>query len=501
MIEHYRYILYLLVIAATSCTSIKKLNYKITTQKYTQAELKKDLIILRTALEEAHPGLYWYSSRSKIDSTFSSVEKRIKSPLTSAEFYRLTAPAVAQIRDGHTRLILPAVKKSLKQKEADKKRGKAPLSQFNYKIINEKLFITSNTSADTALLRGSEIESIDGKPVNEVAANLKSLFSSDGFNETFKNRYVEKQLGGLFKTYYGKEDSIQLTVNGQDHLITYYKKSADSSLLKSKKYKNAEKIEREKRRYRGFDENDKPLLDLNIIPGETKAAVLKVRSFSFPGDDHKRFFKESFKEIKSNNIKKVILDLRYNPGGRLNACKSLFSYLTDKKFTFLSDPEVKNKWYRSRRYFDNKLMLNIQNFFLVKKTAKGYQARLNGVKPSKPNKLHYDGDLYILINGYSFSASSLLAANLDGIKRGIFIGEETGGSYNKCTAGIIPLVTLPETRVKLRLPLIKIAPAKTRDLEGRGILPDYSVTPVLTDILYDKDTELDFTLKLIAEGK
>ena len=109
--------------------------------------------------------------------------------------------------------------------------------------------------------------------------------------------------------------------------------------------------------------------------------------------------------------------------------------------------------------------------------------------------------MYVLINGYSFSASSLLAANLHGINRAVFIGEETGGGYNKCTAGIIPLLTLPETRVKLRLPLIKIAPAKTRDLEGRGVLPDYPVTPTLSHIVNNKDTELDFTLKLIAEGK
>lgn len=484
----------------SSCTSIKKVNYKITTQKYTPQELKKDLTVLRNALDEAHPGLYWYISKAKLDSTFSAVENKIEHPLTSAEFYRLTAPVVTEIRDGHTRLILPGIRKTDKEKEIEKKKGKAPLSQFSYKLINNKLYIITNTSSDSSLVKGSELKKIDDLPVTEVVNNLKSLFSSDGYNETFKDRYLEKQLSGLFKTYYQKSDSIKLTVNGKDHLINYYKKPADSTLKKDKKTILTQKKEKEKKRYKGFDENDEPLLDLNIIAG-TKTAVLKVRAFSFTGDDHKRFFEEAFVEIKRKDINKVILDLRYNPGGKLNACKSLFSYLTNRKFIFLSDPQVKDKWYPSRKYFDNKFILNILNVFFVKKNRTGYQARLNGVKPSKPNELHYDGDLYILINGYSFSASSLLAANLHGIKRGIFIGEETGGGYNKCTAGIIPLVTLPETRVKLRLPLVKIAPAKTRTLEGRGILPDYPVSPTLDDLLNKKDTELDFTLKLIAEGK
>lgn len=489
-----------LIILSASCTSTKKLNYKLTSQKHNPEDLKKDLRILKNALEEAHPGLYWYVSKKEVDSVFSSVDNRINTPLTSAEFYRLAAPAVTMLRDGHTRLILPGIKKSEKEKETDKKKGKAPLSQFNFKIIDNKLFIIVNNSSDSTLIKGSEIERIDGKPLKEVVSNIESLFSSDGFNETFKSRYTEKQFSGLYKTYYNKSDSILLTINGKNHLITYFKKPVDSVALKDKKLQNKLRKEREKRRYKGFGENDEPLLDLQIIPGSVRTGVLRVRSFSFPGDDHKKFFEEAFEEVKNKGIEKLILDLRYNPGGKLSACKTLFSYLISKESAFLSDLEVRDKWYPSRKYFDNKLILNIQNAFIVKRSGFGYRARLKGIKPVTPAKLHYTGDLYVLINGYSFSASSLLAANLYGIKRGIFIGEETGGGYNKCTAGIIPLVTLPETRVKLRLPLIKIAPAKTRDLEGWGVLPDYHVMPELNDLLNKKDTELNFTLKLITEG-
>lgn len=486
---------------SASCTSTKKLNYKISTQKHNPEELRRDLKVLKEALIEAHPGLYWYVSGSEVDSIFNEVESKINKPLTSSEFYKLTAPAVAKIRDGHTRLILPGIRKSEKEKDADKKKGKPPLSQFKYKIIEDKLYIIDNKSADTALIKGSEIGKIDGKPVKEVLSKLGSLFSSDGYNETFKNRYTERQLSGLYKTYYNRSDSIKLTVKDKNHLITYFKSPVDSTALKDKKLQNRLRQDKEKRRYKGFDENNEPLLGLKIIPGDNKIAILKVKSFSFSGDDHKRFFEEAFKEIRNNNIEKLILDLRYNPGGKLSTCKMLFSYLTNKESAFLSDLEVRDKWYPSRKYFDNRFILDIQNAFLVKRSGHGYKARLKGVKAVAPNKLHYNGDLYVLINGYSFSASSLLAANLHGINRAVFIGEETGGGYNKCTAGIIPLVTLPETRVKLRLPLIKIAPAKTRDLEGRGVFPDYKVLPTLDDLLSNKDSELDFTLKLIAEGK
>jgi C-terminal processing protease CtpA/Prc len=491
---------YLFFFLFCSCTSVKKLNEKITVQKHDSTALKKDLAVLKTALEEAHPGLYWYTSKFKIDSIFNRVESQLKQPLTSREFFRLTAPAVTVIRDGHTRMIMPGIRKTDKEIESDKKKGKAPLSQFSFKIINTKLFITANRSSDSSLFKGSEIKFIDHIPVAELLNNLSSIFSSDGFNETFKNRYLEKQLNGLYRTYYNKVDSVVLTENGKDHLVTFYKEPADTSAL-FKKLKKIKEEEKDKRKYRGFDENDEPLLDLRIVSERPSTAVLKVRSFSFSGDDHRRFFKEAFQEIKDRNIQNVILDLRFNPGGKLSACKTLFSYLTNREYRFLGLPQVKDKWYSSRKYFDNRVILNIQNLFMVKKTRTGYTARLRGVKASKPNPLHYEGNLYVLINGYSFSASSLLAANLYGINRGTFIGEETGGGFNKCAAGIIPLVTLPETRVKLRLPLIQISPAITRDIEGHGVFPHHTVIPDLEDILNNKDTELDYTFKLIAQGK
>ena len=243
---------YLLIIISASCTSTKKLNYKVSTEKHNPEELKRDLGVLKDALVEAHPGLYWYVSQNEIDSIFSTVENKIDKPLTSSEFYRLAAPVVAKLRDGHTRLILPGIKKSEKEKEADKKKGKTPLNQFKFKIIDDKLFVIENKSADSSLLKGSEVKRIDGKQVKEVLSNLESLFSSDGFNETFKNRYTERQLGGLYKTYYSKTDSIKLTTNSKDHLITYFKSAVDSTALKDKKLQSRLRQEKEKRRYKGF---------------------------------------------------------------------------------------------------------------------------------------------------------------------------------------------------------------------------------------------------------
>jgi C-terminal processing protease CtpA/Prc len=41
----------------------------------------------------------------------------------------------------------------------------------------------------------------------------------------------------------------------------------------------------------------------------------------------------------------------------------------------------------------------------------------------------FKGKIYVMINGGSFSASSLISSNLK-LKRVTFVGEETGGAFN-----------------------------------------------------------------------
>ena len=64
-----------------------------------------------------------------------------------------------------------------------------------------------------------------------------------------------------------------------------------------------------------------------------------------------------------------------------------------------------------------------------------YSTRFSKQKPPKPN--NFKGKVYVLINGGSFSASSIISSNLKSTKRAIFVGEETGGaimepSQHKC---------------------------------------------------------------------
>jgi C-terminal processing protease CtpA/Prc len=109
--------------------------------------------------------------------------------------------------------------------------------------------------------------------------------------------------------------------------------------------------------------------------------------------------------------------------------------------------------------------------------------------------MHYNGKMYVLINGNSFSASSLISTHLKANNRAIFVGEETGGAYNGTVAGIFKNYQLPNTKIKVRMGLMQIEAPQKQSPDGYGIKPDITILPKLTDRQLNIDTELDWILK------
>ena len=120
-------------------------------------------------------------------------------------------------------------------------------------------------------------------------------------------------------------------------------------------------------------------------------------------------------------------------------------------------------------------------------------------KPSLPT---FKGDVYVLINGGSFSASGETTSLMHFYKRAFFIGEECGAGYYGNTSGIMPTLTLPHTGLRIRIPMIRYVMAVSGyKYPDRGIIPDYPFSRSIEDLLSGKDTELEFVLEIIERKK
>ena len=81
----------------------------------------------------------------------------------------------------------------------------------------------------------------------------------------------------------------------------------------------------------------------------------------------------------------------------------------------------------------------------------------------------------------------------------IVVGEETGGGAYGNTAWLIPDVTLPNTKVRFRLPLFRLVIDKNAQ-KGRGVIPEIEADPSVNAIRKNEDYKMSKVLEMIRDG-
>jgi C-terminal processing protease CtpA/Prc len=242
---------------------------------------------------------------------------------------------------------------------------------------------------------------------------------------------------------------------------------------------------------------------------ENDIAYLRISSFlKFHRNDFKQDFNSLydsiFKQLNGKNTKNLILDLRNNEGGD-GTGEKLITYLMTKPYKHYDYTEEKFIGYPPVvDYLENgKDLLFIDS--LVYQTSFGmYRLKEeyfnNLYKTQQPHKDNYKGQIHVLINGASGSMASVVASFLKANERAVFIGEESGGTMEGNTSDAFARLQLPNTKIRVEVPLTKKI-NNVDFIKGRGVFPDYFVTPKIEDIVRGVDTELNFTLDLISAKK
>src|SRR6187431_2073173 len=186
------------------CTSIKEHNEHLDYLIH-DVNLKADVDFTYKKLQRLQPKLYWYISKKELDYKFDSLKNTITKPMTGYEFYKKLSPVVASIRQGHLTVSPPAKILSRSELKAIKEKGIGPFSQFEFEIINDKIYVIKNKSVDSSIKIGDELVAINNKKTSELLTEYNTLFTSDGYNKTFKR----KRMSNLFSVFYTYENGIQ----------------------------------------------------------------------------------------------------------------------------------------------------------------------------------------------------------------------------------------------------------------------------------------------------
>ncbi|MDQ1161710.1 C-terminal processing protease CtpA/Prc [Chryseobacterium sp. SORGH_AS 447] len=504
------YFIFLLAFTLTSCVSVKKYNEQ---QKacIPPEKLKEDVDFAYSRLKETHPQLYWYIPKKELDHKFDSLKGTITEPLTPLQFYFKLQPVIADIREGHLSLRIPA--KLITRKEIKALEGKKGMfSRFGYFVEGDRLFITENKDSIQDIQPGTEILSIDKVPVSDYIRRYRKLISSDGFNTTFHPYYLKDVFFNYYVAEKGYEDQaiIETLYHGQKKTYLLTRETKSESDLKQEKANRKRTQEKKVNDYIAFSNSYNR--NFRFLDQDSTIAYIKVKSFS--SDYSSRFYKETFSRIKNANSQYLIIDIRNNYGGSLEEINNLYSYLSPEPYTLIKPSQVtsgtspvKTNYFRKTGFLQYVLKTLTypafffgQTFSTYRKDGKFYY-KTKADKPSKPKKDAFQGKVFVLINGGSFSASSILTAKMKNDKRAVLVGEETGGANDGTVAGFYSYQTLPNSNIDLPIGVLLVQPNITFTGTQKGVVPDVTIPETIQDVLDKKDPELDWVMKEIEKEK
>lgn len=437
-----------------------------TDQKITVEQLKEDINLLKKKIQTLHPNLYLYSSKDIIDNCFDSLYLTVKESLTELVFYRHITIISSIIKDGHS-IILPSSNTTSFHNE------NSLFFPFKLKLISGSLFVEMVLTDSTTISEGSEILSINGIGTNKMLKELMERQVRDGYNETYPAWIIDNYFREFYSYIFGHPDEFRIEYKSND-----IRRSTIVKALKKDRI-NANKIIRYPLKINVRKPKEGILFTENL---QGNVATLTIKDFhkEVLEDEYKQDFrkeiKRAFGQLHQTGIQNLILDLRNNQGGDVEYGVYLLSFLLQEDFT----------------YIDQYSKVAAGPDFQLIKT----RGEATGVH--HPAASTFKGQLYVLINGGSFSNSGIVSTILKKYNRAIFIGTETGGN-NKVLAGDVTEYNLPNTKIHFEIPTRRYMLRESLPLTGHGTIPDYEIPDNINDVLANKDTQMDFALKIIRE--
>jgi len=491
---------FLLLVAAASMllfscsTSRESFNPE---KKFSVATLQQDYQLFRNILEESHPSLYWFVPKDSMDYFFDQGYRQIDQYMTEQQFKSLLTYVASKIRCGHTSV------RSSRNYNRYFDTARVKIFPLSLKIWPDSMAVIANLHRkDSVLKRGTIIKSINGLNTHQFRDTFFNYISTDGnaINGKYQSLSSRGSFGVLYRNVLGLTDQFDIQYideYGQEKetIIPLYDPKTDTLV------RGLEVISP----HRAVAKDEVRLFVLNAarnvqIDTTLSSAYMTVNTFS-RGNRLKSFFNRSFKTIRQNNIRNLVVDVRANGGGDANFSTLLTKYLIDKKFKLADSLYAINRSSHYGKFIQRNFLYWIAMNLVTRKRSDGYYHfgffERHHFKPKK--RFHFDGDIYIITGGNSFSATTLFAKMLKGQKNVTIVGEETGGGSYGNTAWMIPDVTLPNTKIRFRLPKFRLVMDKAAVKEARGVLPDIEVVPTAEDIRNSIDPKTEKVRTLILQ--
>lgn len=357
---------------------------------------------------------------------------KVMATQTTEQYYRVLMQMAPLLKDGHTNIYPPEQLNTVFYK-------RPPMRTL---LIEDKVIVSSISSPSLRkqFSVGDEIIEIDGMPVKEYAMKKVAPYVSSSTVQDFNLRTFSYQLlsGSGTQTLQmklrladGREKEVQVARSGY----------SDLDLLEKKSFK--------------------------ILDGDI--AYLSIDHFE--NENSVKTFLDAFPQIKK--ARGFIIDVRKNGGGSSSYGLQILSYLSTQSLS------SSNSYIRA----DNGYTLT-DGADIIWKVLDG-----KGSKTSHSNKDIYTGPVVVLTGAATFSAAEDFVLSYQLLKRGLTIGEATGGSTGQ------PLNFSLPGGGSARICVKRDTYPDGSDFVGKGLQVDIEVKPSISDIRNGLDPVLNRALQ------
>ena len=462
-------------------------------------EAAADLNLYFKLIDEQHGNPYLYIAREDFKQLIADKIEAMPAQVSVQMISNTLIELNQKIRCGHTSVTFSA--NSFRAISQTPNFFPYPVS-----IIDGSLFVDFE---DGNLPFGAKLTEINGVDATTVLNELSRLPVTDGFIETKVIRDIEKKFGHYFLMKYGASQEFKVAYEMQDGTqgSAIVAAGTATEMLSNNYYRPVYKTNE---RYLHFthmaslDNNNTLVMTLNTFNAKPEWFLNRMMS---------RYDEEAQKF----NFDNLVIDIRNNEGGDRRLLNILYQLVSGQT---LSDPSV-----NSTRTLDiNVEQLravngNIANDAAVKAEdylSKRFVNAQDGKFATEQidwyagdfkldldlSKLKFEGQVYVLTSGKTYSAAADLARILGNLDNVTLIGEETGGAHTARTANMLLNYELPNTSMKVQVPVVyeEFVNTVKENGHGRGTFPDYFVTQTYEDMMSRKDTAFEFALNLIEEN-
>lgn len=516
------YLLIISVIVLFGCSSNQMLQARDLDIKIENSEnlnsYQRDFIYLTQVLEDSHPNIYENFPKEEFDVEKENLLTEFQNLNNETVFQIKLQKFVAKIGDAHTKVSL----------------GNLYKTKLNYPVryrwIKEKLYIIDTDKSLSDELIGSQVTRMNDLSIKEVVELGGSVISCE--NEIWK----KSELRDLFRNpnflnllrINDSIDSLKLTINTKNiekeiFIYTTEKVKWRNPLAKH----NVTNKRQNFHSYKIFPEEKTCYYQFNVFMDRNIAKYYVknhykwyMRPFinilvNFIHPNYSKFLKKMFKEMKDNNVEKIIVDLRYNGGGN-SALGNLFMYYCDipknirgnlvsriKLSVLLKNANESEFNSFKQDYLERNSDQDFELPILLEKKRNKFNEDYsifkniengNSYWKIKPVEEKFSGKIILLIGSETFSSASDFAAVLGDNELATLIGEPIG--QKPTSFGDKLNFYLPETKTRVSVSFKYFQrPDPLKDNEPT-LYPDIEIYPTIDEILNGKDPVFEKAMKL-----